>query len=155
MIYIFDSGPLINLFRYYYPERFPSLWESFNDLVAERRIISVREVKNELIEYGDSLSLWVKEHSECFHTPTNDELYFVAEIFRIPHFQALIRKKERLQGRPVADPFVIAKAKCEGGCVVTLETHTKGAAKIPNVCEHFGIPCLNLEDFMEKENWSF
>ena len=24
--YVFDSGPLINLFRHYYRERFPSLW---------------------------------------------------------------------------------------------------------------------------------
>ncbi len=28
MIYVFDSSPLIDLFRYYYPDRFPSLWEN-------------------------------------------------------------------------------------------------------------------------------
>ena len=122
----------------------------------EQRIISVREVRNELEESDDELSEWVKDHRESFLTPTTAELNFVTEIFRIPHFRALVRKKEQLQGKPVADPFVIAKAKMhEEGCVVTQEVRRSNAAKIPNVCDHFGIPCLNLETFMENENWSF
>jgi len=156
MIYVFDSSPLIDLFRYYYPDRFPSLWENFDALVSEHRIISVREVRKELEGYGDRLSDWVKGHSEFFLTPTTDELRFVAEIFEIAHFQMLVRKKERLQGKPVADPFVIAKAQAlEEGCVVTQEIYKPHAARIPNVCEHFDIPCLNLEAFMENEKWRF
>jgi hypothetical protein len=50
---------------------------------------------------------------------------------------------------------VIAKAKVVGGCVVTQEKKKPQAAKIPNVCEHFGIHCVNLEGFMEQENWTF
>lgn len=160
MIYVFDSDTLINLFRHYYADRFPSLWENFGALVLEQRIISVREVKNELIGYSDRLSAWVKDHGEIFLTPTIDELTFVAEIFKVPHFQMLIRKKEQLQGKPVADPFVIAKARAlegtlEGGCVVTQEVKKPNAARIPNVCERFDIPCLNLEAFMENEEWKF
>jgi len=156
MIYVFDSSPLIDLFRYYYLDRFPSLWENFDALDLERRIISVREVRKELEGHGDRLSDWVKDHREFFLTPTADELNFVAEIFKVTHFQALVRKKEQLQGKPVADPFVIAKAKIqEEGCVVTQEVKKPNAAKIPNVCEHFGIPCLNLEAFMENEKWRF
>jgi len=156
MIYVFDSSPLIVLFRHYYPDRFPSLWENFDALVLERRIVSVREVRKELEGYGDRLSDWVKGHREFFLTPTTDELNFVNEIFKITHFQMLVRKKERLNGKPVADPFVIAKAKIqEEGCVVTQEVKKPNAARIPNVCEHFDIPCLNLEAFMENEKWRF
>ncbi|RLD03701.1 MAG: DUF4411 domain-containing protein, partial [Chloroflexi bacterium] len=105
---------------------------------------------------GDRLADWVKENREIFTMPTNEELVIVSDIFKVKHFQAMIRRKERLQGKPVADPFVIAKAGVlENGCVVTQETYKEKSAKIPNVCEHFGIPWLNLEDFMEKENWSF
>jgi len=64
-------------------------------------------------------------------------------------------KKERLQGNPVADPFVIAKAKVLNGCVVTQEKYKENAAKIPNVCKHFEILCIDLEKFMENENWKF
>lgn len=156
MIYVFDSSPLIVLFRHYYPDRFPSLWEKFDTLVLEHRIISVREVRKELEGRGDRLSAWVKGHRELFSTPITDELNFVTEIFKITHFQMLVRKKERLNGKPVADPFVIAKAyTLEGGCVVTQEIYKPHAAKIPNVCERFGIPCLNLEAFMENEEWRF
>jgi hypothetical protein len=28
-------------------------------------------------------------------------------------------------------------------------------AKIPNICEHFNVKCVNLEKFMEVEGWSF
>ncbi|MBT9141517.1 MAG: hypothetical protein DDT30_02109 [Dehalococcoidia bacterium] len=156
MIYVFDSSSLIDLFKYYYPNRFPSLWENFDALVLERRIISVREVRNELEGHGDSLSVWVKDHHEFFPAPTTDELNFVAKIFKVTHFQALVKEKEWLQGKPVADPFVIANAwALEEGCVVTQEVKRPNAAKIPNVCEHFGIPCLNLEAFMENEKWRF
>lgn len=33
--YVFDTGPLRNLFRYFYRERFPTLWERFDILVEE------------------------------------------------------------------------------------------------------------------------
>ncbi len=42
-----------------------------------------------------------------------------------------------------------------GGCVVTQEKMKDNAAKIPNVCEHFAIPYIDLESFMERENLIF
>ena len=155
MIYIFDSNTLIDLFKYYYLERFPTLWEKFDEMVANKKIVSVSEVGKELEDWGDRLSNWVKNHRQFFLTPTKEELNFVAEIFKNTHFQAMLRKKELLQGKPVADPFIIAKAKISKACVVTQEKFTKNAARIPNVCAHFSISCLNLEGFMEKENWTF
>ena len=68
---------------------------------------------------------------------------------------ALIRKKETLEGRPVADPFLVAKAKVENTTLVTQEERRENAAKIPNVCEHFGVQYTNLEGFMEREGWQF
>ncbi len=155
MIYVFDSSPLIDLFQHYYSERFPTLWENFDTLASAQKIISAREVFNELEGHEDRLADWVKNHRDLFVQPTVDELDFVAEIFKVVHFQTLIRKKERLLGKPVADPFVIAKAKVINGCVVTQEKLKDNAAKIPNVCEHFGILCIGLEKFMENENWRF
>ena len=84
-----------------------------------------------------------------------NEFQIVTEIFQTPHFQTLIRKQERLLGKPVADPFVIAKAQSIGGCVITTEKYKKNAAQIPNVCKHFNIPCMDLERFMKEEDWTF
>jgi hypothetical protein len=84
------------------------------------------------------------------------ELDCVRRIFEVEHFQAMIRTKERLRGRPVADPFVVARAWClDAGCVVTTESHKPNAAKIPNVCDHFGVDWTTLEGFMERERWTF
>jgi len=151
MKYVFDSDSLINLFRHYYPERFPTLWEQFDALVLKGKLISVREVFNEIGSSEDSLGTWAKEQKNIlFLESTVEELKFVSEIFQVLHFQAMIRKQERLKGKPVADPFVIARAKISGACVVTQEKKTENAAKIPNVCDHFGIRCINLEGFMEE-----
>lgn len=156
MIYVFDSGPLIWMFRYYYPQRFPSLWEQFDELVDSRRVISVKEVARELEGQEDLLATWVKDNGNVFQLPSASELSLVSAIFQVPHFQGLIRKQERLQGKAVADPFVIAKAgSIDSGCVVTTEKYKKNASKVPNVCEHFEIPYMNLEKFMEQEGWTF
>ena len=66
-----------------------------------------------------------------------------------------INERNRLTGRPIADPFIIAMAKAINGCVVTQEKEKPNAAKIPNVCQHFGIDFTNLQGFMEREDWSF
>ena len=80
----------------------------------------------------------------------------VREIFKVEHFQQMIRYQERQKGKPVADPFVIARAfTLSEGCVVTTELLKPNAAKIPNICQHFGIDCTDLGGFMERENWSF
>jgi hypothetical protein len=50
---------------------------------------------------------------------------------------------------------LIAKAKVLNICVVTEEKLKDNAAKIPNVCQNFDVCCMNLEQFMQKERWSF
>lgn len=155
MVYVLDSGPLIDLFNHYYPDRFPSLWDKFESLITLKRVVSVDEVKNEIQGYGDRLSTWAKLNKEIFEVPLAEEFEFVSQIFAVPHFQSNIRKRELLTGTPVADPFVMAKAKIIGGCVVSQESKKPNSARIPNICEHFKIPYLNLEQFMEKENWVF
>lgn len=153
--YVFDSGPLILMFRHYYPDSFPTLWQRFGELIDQERIVSVKEVARELEGQEDRLAEWVKRNRSVFHQPSNDELQIVSEIFQVKHFQTLIRKQERLQGKPVADPFVIAKAKVRDGCVVTTEKLKENAAQLPNVCVHFDVTYMNSEDFMGIEEWAF
>lgn len=157
MTYVFDTSSLIDLFRHYYPNRFPSLWEKFNKLIPDNKILLVREVYNEIMEFHkkDRLAEWAKDNRHLFSQPSDEEMGFISQIFSVNHFQALIGKKEMLTGKPVADPMLVAKAKIENACLVTQESHKENAAKIPNVCEHFDIPCIDLEGFMEREGWEF
>ena len=156
MAYVFDT----NSFRVlgnYYPEQFPTFWEKFNRAVAIGKIASVREVRRELEfqVHHTHLFDWVEGQKGIFLPPNAAEMRFVSEIFSVPHFLTLVNQKSLLEGRPCADPFIVAKAKIIDGCVVTEEKWKQNAAKIPNVCKPFGIDCTNLQGFMERVRWTF
>ncbi|MBE8182989.1 MAG: DUF4411 family protein [Candidatus Portiera sp.] len=38
---------------------------------------------------------------------------------------------------------------------MTFEKYKEGSASIPNICEHFGIKCINLEKFIQEHKWVF
>ena len=156
MIYVFDTGAFIVL-KNYYPTTFTTLWGRIDTLAGNGTIVSVREVFNELHNYNDVdfIQDWAKQHKAIFAKPSNDELLVVQQILAIPHFQTLIGNKAILKGTPVADPFIVAAGKVKGATVVTLEKFKPDAAKIPNVCKHFHVPCIGLEAFMEQQGWTF
>jgi hypothetical protein len=156
MNYVFDNSPLSTLFRNYYRRPFRSLWERFDALVADGSIVSTREVLRE-IEDGSLASLleWAKDNQHLFAMPVAAEGAFIGRIYAVPHFQQNIEQRKLLKGGTHADAFVIAKAAVEGRAVVTVERIKPNAVKIPNICQHFGVPCLSLEEFMEEEGWEF
>ena len=90
-----------------------------------------------------------------FYSPSEKEMEFVSKIFQQKHFQSNIGAKQRLQGHPVADPFVIASAYCRNGCVITEETKPPNAARIPNICEYFSVRWSNVEGFLLEKGWRF
>lgn len=120
-------------------------------------MISVREVMNEIRQYhrDERVLEWLKAHRQIFEVPTAVEIDHVKAIFEVPHFQQLVRVRNIQLGLPAADPFLIAKARALDGTVVTQEQYRQNAARIPNVCEHFGVPWTDLEGFMEQEGWEF
>ena len=166
MIYVFDTSSIRSL-QHIFPSVFKSIWNNLETLVDQQQVISTREVFNELErqDVSEEVMSWAKDHKLIFTTPAAPELQFVADIFKVNHFHALIGAQQRLKGTPVADPFVIACARIRGGTVVTEEgwqrpsTHPPmpkpNAAKIPNVCAHFSIPCIDLEAFMQQQGWKF
>jgi len=156
-IYVFDTSSF-RVIEHYFPGTFPSFWKRFDNEIAQGTIISVREVCNELERKNpkDHFKTWYKHHQSKFlKPPTREETQFVKEIFNKEHFKQLIDQQAMLNGYPVADPWVIAAAKVKGGSVVTEEVYKENAAKIPNVCRHFGIPCTNVEGFLAQKGWKF
>lgn len=155
-MYVFDTSSF-RVLRNYYPGTFQSFWQLFDAFVKDGEVISVREVRNELRQQLSEgwLNDWINEHRKLFPIPSQEETSFVSEIFAVPHFQALISQQQRLKGKPVADPFVIAAARVNQATVVTEEVFKPNAAKIPNVCEHFHIECIDLEIFLAINSWQF
>lgn len=79
----------------------------------------------------------------------------VTKIYAVQHFQHNIEQQKILKGGKNADPFVIGRASVEDKTVVTMEVLREGAARIPNICRHFKVPYMSLEEFMETEGWEF
>ena len=154
-MYVLDTSVISALHRNYYPSRFVSLWKAFDTMLAEGKFTSTREALRELEDHGGDSLDWANVHSELFVIPDAKEGAFVAGIYAVEHFQANIERQKVLAGGRNADPFLIARAAIIGGTVVTMEHLKPNAVKIPNICEHFKVPCVDLQGFMEKEKWVF
>ena len=75
----------------------------------------------------------------------------MAEI--LAEFQKLVDERT---GKSMADPFVIAVARVHSLTVVTGESGgTANRPKIPNVCEHYGIRCINVVTMLRELNFQF
>lgn len=157
MQYVFDTNSF-RVLENYYPGRFPSFWDNFNEAVDNGTVVSVREVYYEVenLVRPQWLLDWAQQRrSMMFLTPGSAETAFVAGIFQVPHFQTLVGATQALRGSAVADPFIVACAGVMGSCVVTEEAFKPNAAKIPNVCQHFGVDCTNMEGFLNRMGWTF
>lgn len=128
--YVMDTNFFVTC-RSYYHENFPSFWNKMNEAVLVGKISSVKEVQKELENYSgeqEHLLNWIKRHKHIFTEPTLEEQNKIREILAIPKFKKLVDYQAQMQGKPVADPFVIAKA-WETGAVVVTEEHRKKKEK--------------------------
>ena len=101
MSYVLDNSSLIVLFNHFYPDRFPTLWEKFDKLMLDNKILLVREIYNEISRYHSKenrLVQWAKDNRELFLQPSDEEMEFIRQIFSVNHFQSLVERKKILTG---------------------------------------------------------
>lgn len=154
-MYVIDTSVVSALHRNYFRSRFVTLWQRFDEMVANDGLTSTREALRELEDHGGAAYEWAANNTGLFVTPDATEGAFVAKIYAVPHFQANMEQQKLIRGGRNADPFLIARAAATGSTVLTMEKLKQNAAKIPNICQHFSIPCVDLEQFMEAEGWTF
>lgn len=154
-MYVIDTSVVSALHKNYYREHFPTLWKNFDGLVASGQVTSTREAFRELEDFGGDSFAWAKEHEHIFAVPDAAEGAQVVRIYAVEHFQANMEKQKLLKGGRNADPFLIARAAVTGATMWTMEQFKPNAAKIPNICAHFDIPCVDLRGFMAAEGWAF
>jgi len=158
-IYIIDASSLIELERLVTKDFFSPLFSSLENLITSGNLISHEEVFKELIRKdgteGD-ICRWAKKQSTLFKRINNIQIEKTREILRI--FQNLIDPYSKNN----ADPFLIALALIREKqqklvpptyAIVTEEIINKklNKTKIPDVCNHYKIECLNLNNFLKKE----
>ena len=63
-----------------------------------------------------------------------------------------LRMSRRRRGRERADAWIVAHARTTPSTIVMTEESTRTSNKIPAACRHYGVECINLEEFLRRES---
>lgn len=151
--YCFDSSAFINSWRIHYdPKVFPSIWEKFDNLIAEDRIITCKEAWREVETGDDQLAAWLKARKKFIIPYDADQIAIVQSILgKYPKVSQYNKQK------PIhADPFIVALAKAKGATVVTYERPNGSSDNpaIPSLCAEQEVECIGVLEFLRKEGIS-
>jgi hypothetical protein len=148
--YSFDSSGVLDLFRYYPPDVFPTIWTQMDAAANGQTILAIDEVYRELEKKDDAAFQWLKARR-----------VMIVELDTIvqQRVTAILASHPRLvdtrRNRSSGDPFVIALAQVRGLSVVTGEKPSGVLAKpnIPDVCVSLGVPWMNVLSMFRREGW--
>ncbi len=150
--YVFDTGPFIQL-GMLDREVFVSAYAAVAAALSDGTITSCRAVFDEIDDKTGELKKWCAPNKAAFVRPSVAEQLLVREI--LTKYPVLIKPSDLQIGKQVADPFVIARGRHLGLTVVTNERWKPNAQKVPNVCQHYGVPSMDLMGFFKAEGLRF
>lgn len=130
--------------RWYKFDRVPKFWAFLSARIEDGSILSPKAVYDELVEYGDQLSKWVKSRKNGIGVPPVNG---VQDRYReiSDYVMTSFPREKAEEFLSDADPWVIASAWHIGGTVVTHEsTSRKRKIRIPVVCQKFGVPFTDI-----------
>lgn len=150
MAYSIDSSGILDLFRYYPPDVFPTIWAQMEAAARDGVIFAIDEVYREIEKKDDVAFEWLKARRMIVVEIDTQIQQRVTAILAV-HPRLIDTRKNRSSG----DPFVIALAQSRGLSVVTGEKASGILAKpnIPNVCDALKIPWMNVLSMFRNEGW--
>lgn len=148
-VYVIDACALIDAAKEYNMSKktFSPIWEAFEELINNGQLITSTEIQDELKD--DDLITWSKKHKELFIPLTKEIQEQVFEVLK--KYPTLIKMKSTSNSN--GDPFLVATAIVNNGCIVTNERpgdEKTGDYHIPNVCKGFDVPYMNLHAFIDE-----
>lgn len=147
-IYVIDACALIDAAKEYNMAKktFSPIWDAFDDLIESGRLITSIEILDELKD--DDLISWSKMHKDFFVPLSKEIQEQVSNILK--KYPSFIKMKSTSNSN--GDPFLVATAIVNKGCVVTNERsgdEKSGDYKIPNVCKGLDITYMDLHTFID------
>jgi len=159
--YILDANVFIQAKNEYYAFAFcPGFWQALIQNHALGRVRSVDKVLGELVDYGDELSVWVKNTmpTDCFLSTESEEIavaYGTIMDWVTGNDQFMQYAKDAFATEQ--DAWIAAYALVHGHTVVTQEVHhpkRRNKVSLAHVCEHFGIRYINTFTLLRELNVS-
>lgn len=151
-MFCFDTSALLECWSRYYPiDVFPGIWERLAEMIESGELIAPDEVHEEIKRKDDGLAEWLKPRAGMFVALDSPVQVTAMEV--LAGFPELVKA---LSGRTQADPFVIGLARVRNATVVTQERGgSRDRPRIPLVCSHFQVPCIDIVGFIRQRGWTF
>lgn len=157
MRYLLDSNTFIEAKnRYYTFDICPGFWQWLIDFGQTRSGLSVVSVKKELQQGNDELADWITGLPNDYFTEADlpvQRKFKQIVTYVMNHSRFSATEKGKFLAK--ADPWLVATAMSEHATVITQEkevgTNSK-KIKIPNICNHFEVPYLNIFELLRQEN---
>ncbi len=151
--YCLDANVLIQAWQKYYNPKFcPDYWNILIELGKLDKIFIPELVYEEIIRTEDELSKWLKDSKIPIKKITEPVTICLQKIYSAnPVHKNLV---DNINGRSLADPWIIAHSIYENAIVVTKEekitTSNSKRIRIPNVCDNMGVRWMNDFQFIDE-----
>jgi len=126
---------------------YSSMWGKIDELVRDKAIVTCSEVKAEVED--DDMQLWIAQH-DCVVLEIDDDIQQNVTKIVTEHPDLIDFKNAKSSG----DAFLIATAMKYSLAVIT-EENKDSPKKIPKICAAYSIPCYNITELADEEQWSF
>lgn len=156
MAYLLDANILIDAKnRYYGFNLCPGFWKWLDHAHEKGLILSVKKVRDELMERQDRLTLWCKPRSNMF-VDTNDGKTFESQKILSTWVIENYRPAAQAKFLGDADFILVAHAHAYSHVVVTSEVASNGfEVKIPNACKMMGVKNMTPFEMLAAEKVKF
>ena len=132
MAWLLDTNVLVNAKRDYYGFEFcPGFWDWLDIAWTGGRVGSVQAVYDELVDYGDQLSDWARDHRSFFLAPGAAEVGAMATVNGWAAASGDYTLAAKQEFAAAADSALIAHALAGGHTVVTHELPANTRKRIP------------------------
>jgi len=151
--YVIDTCSLTEMHRRYPVDMMKPVWGHVEKLIQDGIATSIEDVFIELSATDDGILEWAKKQKEIgFFRSLDSNTQKNASRVLSSHGALLDLRKRKSS----ADAFLIGYAIHARCTVVTQEKKSGGPpkVKIPDVCEHYDIPCIDLVTFLRQTGFS-
>jgi len=156
MAYLLDANIFINAKNQYY--RFdvcPGFWAWLDHAYENQILLSIKAVRDELLEREDRLSLWCKSRKKMF-VETNDKITFESMKLLSTWVSEGYEPAAQSKFFGDADFRLVAYAHAHNHTVVTTEVAADGyEVKIPNACKAMDVAIVNPFQMLSDQKVKF
>ncbi|MDR2572170.1 MAG: DUF4411 family protein [Oscillospiraceae bacterium] len=161
--YLIDTNSLITPYKRYYPfDLAPPFWKSMEEKLKDGNIVLLDKVYNEVTAGDDELTEWLSgiEYINVVSHKNVEMVKKYSEILSYVQTCGFYKQKALAEwsDAKVADAWIVACAIVQNHTVVTFEepngnlnkNYPCSRAKIPEICDVFGIEYTNLFEMMRQ-----